>query len=64
MKQAYLSDTVSAGVPASSAATAGNPSDGDPANGVAATALGAYAMFQIFSEIEAVITAGWSRRQT
>ena len=58
MKQAYLADAV-AGVPASTgAASVGNPSDGDPAGGVEATALGAYAMFQIFTEIEAVIAEG------
>ena len=58
MKQAYLADAV-AGVPASSGApSVGNPSDGDPANGVEATALGAYAMFQLFTELEAVIDQG------
>ena len=56
MKQAYLADAVAA-VPASTgAASVGNPSDGDPANNVQATALGAYAMYQIFKEIENVIT--------
>ena len=58
MKQAYLADAV-AGVPASTGApSVGNPSDGDPANGVEATALGAYAMFQLFTELEAVIDQG------
>ena len=41
------------------AASVGNPSDGDPANGIEATALGAYAMFQIFTELgERLIAAG------
>ena len=58
MKQAYLADAI-AGVPASTgAASVGNPSDGDPAGGVEATALGAYAMYQIFKELEAVIKRG------
>ena len=53
MKQAYLADAVSAEPASTGAASVGNPSDGDPANGVEATALGAYAMFQLFKELEA-----------
>ena len=56
MKQAYLSDAVSAAPPSSGATSVGNPSDGDPANGVEATALGAYAMYQLFTELEALIS--------
>ena len=58
MRQAYLADAVAGEPPSTGAASVGNPSDGDPANGVEATALGAYAMFQIFTELEAVITEG------
>ena len=58
MKQAYLADAI-AGVPASTgAASVGNPSDGDPAGGTEATALGAYAMYQIFKELEALVEDG------
>ena len=58
MKQVYLSDAIAA-APASSAATSvGNPSDGDPANGVEATAPGAYWFYQIAEELEAVINEG------
>ena len=58
MKQAYLADAVPA-IPASTgAASVGNPSDGDPANNVEATALGAYAMYQMFTELENVIADG------
>ena len=58
MKQAYLSDAVS-GVPASSGATSvGNPTDGDPAGGVDATAIGAYAFYQLYKELEALIEDG------
>ena len=57
MRQAYLADAV-VGVPASTGATSvGNPSDGDPANGVEATALGAYALYQLFTEMENVAIA-------
>ena len=58
MKQAYLSDAVSAAPASSGATSVGNPSDGDPANGVDATAVGAYAFYQLYKELEAVIVAG------
>ena len=56
MKQAYLADAVSAVPPSSGASSVGNPTDGDPANNVLATAFGAYAAYQLFKEIENVIT--------
>ena len=58
MKQAYLADAI-AGVPASTGATSvGNPSDGDPAAGTEATALGAYAVYQLFKELENLVSEG------
>ena len=58
MKQAYLADAVTGEPPSTGAASVGNPSDGDPANNVEATALGAYAMFQLFTELENLIAEG------
>ena len=58
MKQGYLADAVAGAPPSTGAASIGNPSDGDPANGVEATALGAYALYQLFKELEAVIDEG------
>ena len=64
MKQGYLADAVAGAPPSTGAASIGNPSDGDPANGVEATALGAYALYQLFTELEAVIDRGWPDRPT
>lgn len=58
MKQQYKSGAVAAAPALPAAPSVGNPTEGDVANNVAATVIGAYAFFQIFQELEAVIAAG------
>ena len=58
MKQQYKSGAVAAAPPVPAAPSVGNPTEGDVANGVAATVIGAHPFYQLFKELEAVIADG------
>ena len=58
MKQQYRADAIATAPLPSEAPSVGNPTNGDPANNVLATAFGAYEAYSLFSELEAVIIAG------
>lgn len=58
MKQQYKSGAVAAAPALPAAPSVGNPSEGDVAFGTPATVIGAYAFYQIFKELEAVVEAG------
>ena len=58
MKQQFLSDAIATEPTSAGATSVGNPTDGDPANNVEATAPGAYWFHQVGKELEAAIEAG------
>ena len=58
MKQQYKSGAVAAAPASVSAPSAGNPTEGDVAANTPATTVGAYAFYQLFKELEAVIEDG------
>lgn len=58
MKQQYKSGAVAAAPAEPAAPSVGNPTEGDIVNSEPATVVGAYAFYQLFKELEAVIEDG------
>lgn len=54
---AFLADAAAAAPSAAGATSVGNPTDGDSAQGILATAIGAYWFYQMYRELHAVLAS-------